>query len=206
MTLTDGPLVHLGFASLHVVAGHLGAAALHWLRFRRNPLVLYRGRASRHQRLTRVVSTLAMAWTAALVASALWPAFRTLAPTAALGAVPPMISWGLAAAGLVLMTAAQASMGISFRVGQDAADAPPELRTGGLHAFCRNPIYVGSWLALAGMTLWWPSPLLLVLCAGLGGGMHALVVEEERFLAEHFGAAFEAYRRRTPRYLPGLGT
>jgi protein-S-isoprenylcysteine O-methyltransferase Ste14 len=202
MTLADGPLAHLGFASLHLLVGHLGAAALHWLRFGKSPLVLYRGRASRHQRVTRLVSALAAAWTGALVASALWPAFRDALPP--LGAVPPALAWGLAAAGLLLMAAAQASMGASFRVGQDDADAPPELRSGGLHARTRNPIYVGSWLALLGMTFWWPSALLLALCGALGAGMHALVLEEERFLERTFGAAFLEYRARVPRYLPGI--
>jgi protein-S-isoprenylcysteine O-methyltransferase Ste14 len=195
MTFTDAPLLHLGFASLHVLVGHLGAAALHWLRFRRNPLVLYRGRRSRHQRLTRLVSVAALAWSALLVAAAFGAAGAPLA------AVPAAVSWSLAAGGLALMAAAQASMGRAFRVGQDALDAPPELRTGGLHALSRNPIYVGSFLALAGMTLWHPSAALVAACLAVGAGMHALVVEEERFLRARFGAAFDAYCRRTPRWL-----
>ncbi len=41
----------------------------------------------------------------------------------------------------------------------------------------------------------------VALCLAIGAAMHALVVEEERFLSARFGAAWEAYRRRVPRYL-----
>jgi protein-S-isoprenylcysteine O-methyltransferase Ste14 len=203
MTLHDAPATHLAFASLHVLIGHLGAALLHWARFRRNPLVLYRGRASAHQTITRAVSLMSAGWAAALVGSALWPPLRASLPGRALFFVPPAVSWGLAVAGLVLMAVSQASMGRAFRVGQDSLDGPPELRQGGLHAISRNPIYVGSWVCLFGMTLWHPSALLLGLCAGIGLCMHGLVLAEERFLRERFGAAFDAYCKRTPRYLFG---
>jgi protein-S-isoprenylcysteine O-methyltransferase Ste14 len=203
VSLADAPGAHLAFASLHLLWGHLGAAAVHRLRFGRNPLVLYRGGAAPHQRVTRVVSALSLGWAAALVASALSGPFRAALPGRALFEVPAAISWGVAAAGLAVMASGQISMGPAFRVGQDEGDAPPELREAGLHALSRNPIYVGSWAYLLGMTLWHPSALLLLLCAGVGLGIHGLVLAEERFLRARFGAAYEAYCRRTPRYLPG---
>jgi protein-S-isoprenylcysteine O-methyltransferase Ste14 len=109
----------------------------------------------------------------------------------------------IAASGLALMAASQASMGAAFRVGQDEHDAPPELQRGGLHALTRNPIYVGSWTFLLGMTLWHPSALLLALCALVGLGIHGLVLAEEAFLRERFGATYAAYCAATPRYLGG---
>ena len=165
--------------------------------------MLYRRGASPHQSITRVVSLASLAWAAALVASATSSAFRASLPGRALFVVPPLASWALAGLGLALMAASQASMGSAFRVGQDELDAPPELRCGGLHALTRNPIYVGSWTYLAGMTLWHPSPILLALCGLVGLGIHGLVLAEEAFLHARFGAAYEAYCARTPRYLLG---
>lgn len=203
MTLADAPALHLAFASLHVLLGHFGSAAVHWIRFRRSPLVLYRGGASPHQRVTRAVSLASIGWATALIASATSSSFRASALGQALFPAPPLLAWGLALLGLALMLASQASMGQAFRVGQDEADAPPALCDSGLHARSRNPVYLGSWTALLGMTLWHPSAILLTLCTLIGLGIHGLVLAEERFLRARFGAAYEAYCQRTPRYLFG---
>lgn len=203
MSLADAPVEHLAFASLHVLVGHFGAAAVHWRRFGKNPLVLYRRRASPHQRITRLVSILSFGWAVTLVASALSGAFRATWPGRALFEAPAAVAWGVAVAGLALMAASQFSMGAAFRVGQDEGSAPPELERAGLHALSRNPIYLGSWSYLFGMTLWHPSALLLGLCAFVGLGIHGLVLAEERFLRARFGAAYDDYCRRTPRYLLG---
>jgi protein-S-isoprenylcysteine O-methyltransferase Ste14 len=203
VTLEDAPGLHLAFASLHLIVGHLGAAAVHWIRFRRSPLVLYRRGASPHQRLTRAVSAASLGWAATLTASATSSALRASRLGRALFVVPPAAAWGIAALGLALMAASQASMGAAFRVGQDEGDAPEELRRDGLHALTRNPIYVGSWTYLLGMTLWHPSALLLSLCALVGLGIHGLVLAEESFLRGRFGATYAAYCARTPRYVFG---
>jgi protein-S-isoprenylcysteine O-methyltransferase Ste14 len=205
VTLADAPALYLAFASLHVLVGHFGAAAVHWVRFRRNPLVLYRQRASPHQRVTKVVSILSLGWALTLSASAFSGALRATLAGRALFVVPAALSWSIAASGLALMAASQFSMGSAFRVGQDPRDAPPELRQTGLHAFSRNPIYLGSWVYLFGMTLWHPSALLLLLCVFVGLGMHGLVLAEERFLRARFGAAYDDYCQRAPRYLFGGG-
>ena len=84
MTLSEAPVLHLAFASLHLLVGHFGAAAVHWIRFRRSPLVLYRRGASPHQRITRAVSVASLAWAAALIASATSSAFRASLPGRAL--------------------------------------------------------------------------------------------------------------------------
>lgn len=203
MTLEGAPGLHLAFASLHLLVGHFGSAAVHWIRFRRSPLVLYRRGASPHQRITRLVSVASLAWAAALIASATSGRLRASLLGRALFTAPPLASWGVAVVGLALMVASQASMGSAFRVGQDERDAPPELRRDGLHALSRNPIYVGSWTYLFGMTLWHPSALLLALCALVGLGIHGLVLAEEAFLRARFGAEYADYCARTPRYLFG---
>ncbi len=201
MSLQSAPLPHLAFASLHLLVGHLGSAAVHRLRFGRNPLVLYRAGATEHGRATRLVAALSLLWAAALVASALSPSFVRVAP--ALVAIPPAVSWSVAVLGLVTMAASQYAMGAAFRVGQHDADTADALQTRGPHALSRNPIYLGSWTFLAGMTLWHPSAPQIVLVVALALAMHRLVIAEERFLAARFGDAWTAYRERTPRYLFG---
>ncbi len=201
MSLQSAPLPHLAFASLHLLVGHLGSAAVHRLRFGRNPLVLYRAGATDHGRATRLVAVLSALWAAVLIASALSPSFVRLAP--ALVTIPPALSWSIAALGLVVMAASQYAMGAAFRVGQHDADSADALQTRGPHALSRNPIYLGSWAFLAGMTLWHPSAALVALVVALAVAMHRLVLAEERFLAARFGDAWTSYCRRTPRYLFG---
>ena len=115
-------------------------------------------------------------------------------------APPALLAWTIALAGLALMLWSQMAMGVAFRIGQDSGDGPSELRRAGPHARCRNPIYVGSWLALAAMTLWSPSIALVTACLSLAVAMHALVLAEEAFLRERFGAPYAAYCVVTPRY------
>lgn len=203
MSLEDAPGLYLSFASLHVVLGHLGSSALYWLRFKKSPLALYRPESSpsAHRRITRLVSLASLAWAAALIATAFSPGLRASEPGRALFPIPALVGWVVAVLGLLLMVVAQASMGDVFRIGQDESDPPGELQRRGLHAISRNPIYVGSWGCLLGMTLWHPSEMLLTLVAMIAAGIHALVMAEELFLRERFGEAFVAYCRRTPRYL-----
>jgi protein-S-isoprenylcysteine O-methyltransferase Ste14 len=198
VSLRSSPLLHLGFASLHVRAGHLGAALVHRARYGRNPLVLYRAAGTAHARATRAVAALSLLWAAALVTAAYSDALGR-----PLFAPPSWLAWSLASLGLVTMVASQHAMGAAFRVGQHEADGPEALRVRGVHALSRNPIYLGSFAFLAGMTLWYPSAPLVALLAALGVGMHRLVLAEEAFLAARFGAAWEAYRATTPRYMFG---
>jgi len=200
MGLRDAPLVHVGVASLHVVFGHLGAALTYRARFRRSPLVVYRADASPHRSWSRAAGGLAAIWGGLLIASAWSTSWATNPAGRALFVAPAALAWSIALAGLALMCAAQLSMGAAFRIGQDERDAPSALRRGGLHGRCRNPIYVGSWLALVGMTLWHPSPALLLVLATIGVVMHQLVLVEEVFLRARFGDAFDAYCAVTPRY------
>jgi protein-S-isoprenylcysteine O-methyltransferase Ste14 len=199
--LRDAPGLHVAIASLHVALGHLGAGLIFRLRFGRSPLVLYGAPPSPHRTWSRILGGLAATWAALLIATAWSDDIAGLAALRPLLAVPAALAWTLALGGLVLMCTAQVLMGSAFRVGQDAHDGAPELRTTGLWARSRNPIYVGSWLAIAGMTLWHPSPALVAACLAIGLGMHRLVGAEEVFLRARFGARFDDYCRRTPRYV-----
>ena len=194
-------LLYLTFAAMHMIAGHFGSAAVHWLRFRRNPLVLYGAPDPIHQKATRRVGLSSAAWIATLLATTFWPTFRESVPGRPLLPVPVEVGWAVAVVGLVSMISSQYTMGATFRVGQDFQRPPELLCASGPHRYSRNPVYLGSWLYLAGMTLWWPGPLLVVTCALIGLGIHGLVLAEERFLSAHFGESYAAYCRQVPRYL-----
>jgi protein-S-isoprenylcysteine O-methyltransferase Ste14 len=77
--------------------------------------------------------------------------------------------------------------------------AGPYLRT-------RNPLLAGAVLALAGCGLWRDAPSLVLLAALAFLGAHWWVtrVEEPR-LGHRFGAAYRAYLRSVPRWIPRLG-
>lgn len=201
-SLTEAPALHLAFASLHVLLGHFGSAVIFRVRYGRHPLVLYQAdERTPHASATRGVALASSVWATALVASAYWPPFGRSVLGRPMVDLPPLLGWIVAGLGLGLMLVGQVAMGEAFRVGQHEGDAPTALRTNGLHGWSRNPIYVGSFGALLGMTLWSPSPLLTLSLSFIGYGIHRLVLAEEPFLAARFGRAFEDYRRRTPRYL-----
>jgi protein-S-isoprenylcysteine O-methyltransferase Ste14 len=91
------------------------------------------------------------------------------------------------------------------RGGQNRRIHADDLVTDGLFAHCRNPLYVGNVLILAGLFLVHGSPWVV----GLGLGFFvfayvAITLAEEAFLAGRFGAAYEDYLRRVPRFLPDL--
>ena len=77
-----------------------------------------------------------------------------------------------------------------------------ELVSDGPYSLCRNPLYVGTLLITAGASLCFGNFLMLALSLGLMAPVHWLVVSaEERRLAERFGADYQAYVQRTPRFL-----
>lgn len=77
------------------------------------------------------------------------------------------------------------------------------LVTEGMFRLCRNPLYVGNALILAGLLLVFNNPAVYLL-AGLffGWAYAAIVAAEEAFLAGKFGAEYDAYCARAPRWVP----
>ena len=73
----------------------------------------------------------------------------------------------------------------------------------GPYRACRNPLYVGSFVMGIGLGLFLKS---LVFAAGLGLVMSLylwfVVPAEERYMRSRFGAAFDDYCRRVPRWIP----
>jgi protein-S-isoprenylcysteine O-methyltransferase Ste14 len=79
-----------------------------------------------------------------------------------------------------------------------------DLVTEGVYAHVRNPMYVGNFLILVGLTLVYGSPLGFVAVPAVAFVYFAIVVSEEAYLREKFGAAYDAYARDVNRFVPRL--
>ncbi|MEJ6784119.1 isoprenylcysteine carboxylmethyltransferase family protein [Aminobacter sp. Piv2-1] len=78
-----------------------------------------------------------------------------------------------------------------------------EVVTGGPYSMTRNPLYVFSTLAAAGVGAQMGSIVATIgfalLCAG---AFHVVIRREERYLASEFGAEYQNYLARVPRFWP----
>ncbi|AHG92559.1 phospholipid methyltransferase (plasmid) [Gemmatirosa kalamazoonensis] len=88
-----------------------------------------------------------------------------------------------------------------IRGGRDRRVYAEGLVTGGLFAHCRNPLYVGNLLILAGLLVVWNNPFTYALGIPFFVlGYVAIVAAEEAFLRDRFGAAYDAYSAAVPRW------
>lgn len=84
-------------------------------------------------------------------------------------------------------------------------DPPRELVRAGLYRVTRNPMYVSVLLILTGWSLGYRSQTLSLYALVVAIAFHLRVVFfEEPWLARTFGAQWEAYRERVPRWFGPL--
>ena len=84
-------------------------------------------------------------------------------------------------------------------------DPPKELVITGFYRYIRNPIYVGVLLIFLGHFLWFGYWALLIYTVFAFIGVHFFVVlYEEPTLKRKFGAAYEDYLKRVPRWIPKI--
>ena len=84
-------------------------------------------------------------------------------------------------------------------------DAPREFVATGPYRWIRNPMYVGAFLLLAGYALSAGSLEAIPVAFAMLGAAHLFaVLYEEPTLRRRFGASYEAYAQRTPRWIPRL--
>lgn len=82
-------------------------------------------------------------------------------------------------------------------------DPPRELVITGPYRYVRNPIYVGVALIYMGYFLWFGYWAILIYSALAFIAVHAFVVlYEEPTLKRKFGASYEEYLERVPRWVP----
>ncbi len=107
---------------------------------------------------------------------------------------------GVVAAGLVL--ALRSALLLGGR-GRPRRGPQPAFILAGPYLRIRNPLFAGLLLALGGMALVRRSWILGVVTVAAAAVAHLWVVRaEEPRLRTRFGAAYEEYLRRVPRWLP----
>ncbi len=85
------------------------------------------------------------------------------------------------------------------------ADPPKELVVTGPYRYVRNPIYVGAAFIFLGYFLWFGYWALLIYSVLAFVGVHFFVVlYEEPTLKKKFGASYEEYLKRVPRWIPNF--
>jgi protein-S-isoprenylcysteine O-methyltransferase Ste14 len=93
-----------------------------------------------------------------------------------------------------------------IRGGRNKRVYAEDLVTNGLYRLCRNPMYVGNLLMVAGLAMASNSLTCLLVFIPLYIFVYtAIVAAEEAFLRNKFGAAYDQYAADVPRWLPRLG-
>jgi len=111
------------------------------------------------------------------------------------------LGWLLVAIGLGLLAWTLATFWL-YRTTVNPYKAASSLCTGGPFRISRNPIYVGDWFILAGVSLllatWWPllfAPLIWVMLR------YGVIRHEEAHLEAKFGEPYRKYKTRVRRWL-----
>jgi protein-S-isoprenylcysteine O-methyltransferase Ste14 len=89
------------------------------------------------------------------------------------------------------------------QAGTNAVPWKPSLTLvmGGIFGWMRNPMYVGLMLSLVGLAIALASDWTLILAVPTAVILHFGVVKrEERYLKAKFGATYDAYMNKVPRY------
>ena len=87
--------------------------------------------------------------------------------------------------------------------GQNERLIATDLNTEGPYALTRNPLYLGNLLITLGVGLISHDAIMMALVACMFGAQYrAIIAAEEAFLREKFGARFDEYASRVPRFWP----
>jgi protein-S-isoprenylcysteine O-methyltransferase Ste14 len=100
-----------------------------------------------------------------------------------------------------------ATIGLAYiiRGGKEGKVYAEELVTTGIFSHCRNPLYVGNILMLLGVGVLSNSLLYVAVIMPLFLVIYqAIVLAEENFLRNKFGASFDQYCSRVNRWIPSL--
>jgi protein-S-isoprenylcysteine O-methyltransferase Ste14 len=104
-----------------------------------------------------------------------------------------------------LVRAATIGLRYVIRGGRGRRVYAEDLVTEGIYSHTRNPMYVGNLLIMIGVAIASNSWATIAVAVPLGLFMYAsIVAAEEDYLEQRFGAAFTAYCRDVPRWLPRL--
>jgi protein-S-isoprenylcysteine O-methyltransferase Ste14 len=93
-------------------------------------------------------------------------------------------------------------LGTARLVGKTELSGAGELERQGIYGRIRHPRYAGSFLALVGACLLAGTHAAWIVAAVWTALMLAAILMEERELRARFGASYEDYCRRVPRFIP----
>ena len=111
----------------------------------------------------------------------------------------PLLAWGY------LQYRLAGRYRLALGGGGPGMDTPPErLVTSGPFALCRNPMYLGHLIFLAGLALGLRSWAGAVLALGAAVWLQFRVRRDERRLAERFGEPYMQYCSRVKRWIPAV--
>ena len=122
------------------------------------------------------------------------------------GVRPPVAVRAVGAAGLVAGVGLSTASALALGADLTPATTPRAgvcLRTGGVYALSRHPLYTGLLVASTGAVLQRGRLSTLLAAVGLAAVLHLKAMREEQALAERFGEPYARYRTRVPR-LVGL--
>ena len=88
--------------------------------------------------------------------------------------------------------------------GMDKNISENRLKTDGIYAWVRNPMYSGIWLFITGISFMWHN-LYMIHVFFLNWGIMTFVLKntEEKWLADLYGDEYEKYKCRVNRCIPG---
>jgi protein-S-isoprenylcysteine O-methyltransferase Ste14/O-antigen ligase len=120
-----------------------------------------------------------------------------------------LIGFALAAVGQAIHIATLGTAWIR-RGGHNNRIYADRLLTSGWYAHCRNPIYVGNLLVIAGLLIMFNNfPVSAIALASVIFSYHAIIITEENYLTHYLGIEYQSYCQRVPRWWPifrGLST
>lgn len=105
----------------------------------------------------------------------------------------------LALLGAALFIKAMKDMGSQWRAGVDSGRLP-ELVTGGIYRYSRNPAFVGFDLFYIGFALAFSNALQMLFTLLAVFTLHLQIREEEKFMEKAGGPEYREYCRKTARY------
>jgi protein-S-isoprenylcysteine O-methyltransferase Ste14 len=133
-------------------------------------------------------------------AAAFWPGSAKWAvPT-----VVRVLAFAAIAGGSVLGFQGAVKLGGELR-SHPRPPAGAVLRTDGVYARVRHPIYTGILLGAGGAAVLRGRPEPLAAVAVLTAILNVKARYEERLLRDHFGVDYDAYAARVPRFIPRIG-
>lgn len=113
-------------------------------------------------------------------------------------------TWIFRTAGAILIIAGIVIWLISaFCSGMDESIAENKLKTDGIYALTRNPMYNGWWLMISGITLMWGNAFMLILPFVNRLIMTVILINtEEKWLSDLYGDEYNEYKRKVKRFIP----